>query len=473
MGASSSTENEKACLPPGPRRYPVLGNLTQLKGNEMFYVKLSELQREYGDVVYIELGALKVFVLFGHDKIRTVLEDEADSFKYRPVSLVEIKSLDLGNGIVWSNGPANKERRKFASSILHPGAGSLSLAQRVQMEAEAIVQELRKQPTGDSDTLKGIFHKAICNINCALIFGERYEYSNPEFSDFVALMDQLLQRQGVKNLLNFFPILQHIPESKKIKETKSVLHKVGEFIHGKVEAGRKNFDKDKVRSLIDAYLEQESSENPVTEENLVHIVRDFFVAGTENVAIGLLWCVGYMTKFENIQEKCTSCVNKLASCTPDMTDGAEMPYVEATVNEVLRLANVAPLSVPHAVLEDTKFEGYSIPKDTMVLTHLVSAHKDPKYWDDPDVFRPERFLGSDGKLVKKTAFYPFSVGPRYCLAAHLARVELLNIFSTLLKNFKFEAVEKTFELQPTQPGAFVEPRCFQVVWNPLSNLESS
>ena len=69
----------------------------------------------------------------------------------------------------------------------------------------------------------------------------------------------------------------------------------------------------------------------------------------------------------------------------------------------------APLSVPHATVREVEFNGYVIPKDTMVLTHLESVHMDPKYWECPSEFRPERFL-DDGTVINKEAYYPFSLG---------------------------------------------------------------
>lgn len=93
-----SGKDRKKALPPGPKRYPVLGNLTQLKGDEMFYVKLNEMRKTHGDVLYLQLGAVKMLVLFGHDHVKKALEDQKDCFKYRPIWLVEIKTLELTNG---------------------------------------------------------------------------------------------------------------------------------------------------------------------------------------------------------------------------------------------------------------------------------------------------------------------------------------------------------------------------------------
>lgn len=69
----------------------------------------------------------------------------------------------------------------------------------------------------------------------------------------------------------------------------------------------------------------------------------------------------------------------------------------------------APLSVPHATNEDLEFEGFSVPEGTMILTHLQSVHMDPKHWEDPETFIPDRFI-KDDYVVKRDAFYPYSIG---------------------------------------------------------------
>ena len=99
IAMAMSNKDKKKTLPPGPRRYPVLGNLSQLKGDEMFYVKLNEMRKTHGDVLYLQLGAVKMVVVFGNDKVKQVLHDQKDCFKYRPIWLVEIKTLDLTKGM--------------------------------------------------------------------------------------------------------------------------------------------------------------------------------------------------------------------------------------------------------------------------------------------------------------------------------------------------------------------------------------
>ncbi|XP_072475650.1 vitamin D 25-hydroxylase isoform X3 [Notamacropus eugenii] len=120
---------------------------------------------------------------------------------------------------------------------------------------------------------------------------------------------------------------------------------------------------------------------------------------------------------------------------PSLEDKSQMPFTEAVLHEVLRFCNVVPMGIFHATSQDTVVRGYSVPRGTTVITNLYSVHFDKKYWKDPEVFSPERFLDSHGQFVKKEALIPFSLGRRHCLGEQLARMEMFLFFTSLLQRF--------------------------------------
>ena len=95
---------------------------------------------------------------------------------------------------------------------------------------------------------------------------------------------------------------------------------------------------------------------------------------------------------------------------PTLEDKQNMPFVEAVLHEVLRFCNIVPLGIFRATSQDASVNGYTIPKGTMVITNLYSVHFDEKYWNDPGVFSPQRFLDNNGNFVRREAFLPFSMG---------------------------------------------------------------
>ncbi|KAK6169277.1 hypothetical protein SNE40_020358 [Patella caerulea] len=118
-----------------------------------------------------------------------------------------------------------------------------------------------------------------------------------------------------------------------------------------------------------------------------------------------------------------------------------MPYIQAVLHEVLRIANIAITGPPHTVDEDVIFHGYVIPKHTVVFANLDSVLADDKVWGDAGVFRPERFLDENGQLVKREEFIPFSIGRRVCLGESLDKMELFLFMTTLIQRFEFKPVD--------------------------------
>ncbi len=137
-----------------------------------------------------------------------------------------------------------------------------------------------------------------------------------------------------------------------------------------------------------------------------------------------------------------------------------MPYMEAFISEVQRHGSLTPLSVPHAAVNDTEFRGYKIKRNTPVNANLVilislaivyllhfsyyhllyfqyEIMRDPKNFENPDKFCPERFLDPvTGKYHVPRGYVPFSVGKRECLGRALAKMELFFFTTSLLQQFK-------------------------------------
>ena len=113
-----------------------------------------------------------------------------------------------------------------------------------------------------------------------------------------------------------------------------------------------------------------------------------------------------------MQEEIANVVGSRKS--PELLDRTNLPYTEATLLEIQRLCDDAPLGIPHGTKHDVTFRGYTIPKGTMVFSNLNAVNMDPELWKNPNNFKPERFLQkqNDGKLsiVKTEYFIPFSVG---------------------------------------------------------------
>ncbi|XP_029452610.1 cytochrome P450 2U1 isoform X2 [Rhinatrema bivittatum] len=176
--------------------------------------------------------------------------------------------------------------------------------------------------------------------------------------------------------------------------------------------------------------------------------------GTDTTTNTILWSLLYMSLYPDVQEKVQAEIDAVIGRDrpPSLTDKALMPFTEATIMEVQRIGMVVPLSVPRMASETTVFQGYTIPKGSVIFPNLWSVHRDPKIWEKPDDFYPDRFLEGTEQILKKEAFIPFGIGHRVCMGEQLAKMELFLMFVNLLQSFTFGLSDETSK--PSLKGRF-------------------
>jgi len=167
------------------------------------------------------------------------------------------------------------------------------------------------------------------------------------------------------------------------------------------------------------------------------ILRDFVIAGTETTATQLCWAMILLGNHPEVLRRLQTELDDVVprDRLPSMEDKAKLPYMEASILEIMRIRMVAPLGVPHTTLCDTELCGYKIPSDAMVIINLWSAVMDPRVWSEPDKFRPERFLDAEGKVTKRELMISFSLGKRACIGEVLALQEMFLFLSAIVQQF--------------------------------------
>ncbi|EPY80916.1 hypothetical protein CB1_000777001 [Camelus ferus] len=216
-------------------------------------------------------------------------------------------------------------------------------------------------------------------------------------------------------LYNAFPWIDILPFGKhqQLFRNADVIY---DFLSRLIEKASINRKPRLPQHFVDAYLDEmdQGKNDPsstFSKENLIFSVGELIIAGTETTTNVLRWAVLFMALYPNIQGRVQKEIDLIIgpSGKPSWDDKCKMPYTEAVLHEVLRFCNIVPLGIFHATSEDAVVRGYSIPKGTTVITNLYSVHFDEKYWRDPDIFYPERFLDSNGHFVRKEALVPFSL----------------------------------------------------------------
>ncbi|XP_037382657.1 cytochrome P450 2A13-like isoform X1 [Talpa occidentalis] len=461
-------------LPPGPTPLPFIGNYLQLNTEQM-YNSLMKFRERYGPVFTVHLGTRRIVVLCGHDAVKEALVDQAEEFSGRGEQAT-FDWLFKGYGVAFSNGERAKQLRRFSIATLRDfGLGKRGIEERIQEEAGYLIEGLR-------DT-KGAFidptfflSRSVSNVISSIVFGDRFDYEDKEFLSLLRMISGSFQFTATSTgqLYEMFSsVMKHLPgpQQQAFKE----LQGLEDFIAKKVERNLRMLDPNSPRDFIDSFLirMKEEEKNPNTEffmKNLVLTTLNLFFAGTETVSTTLRYGFLLLMKHPNVEAKIHEEIDRVIGKNrqPKYEDRAKMPYTEAVIHEIQRVADMIPMGLARRVTKDTKFRDFILPKGTEVFPMLGSVLRDPKFFCKPREFYPQHFLDERGQFKKSDAFVPFSIGKRYCFGESLARMELFLYLTNILQNFRFQFPRppQDIDVSPQHVGFATIPRTYTMSFQP-------
>ncbi|XP_063327950.1 cytochrome P450 2K1-like [Pelmatolapia mariae] len=435
---------EKRNEPPGPRPLPLLGNLLQLDLKRP-HKSLCELSKKYGSVFTLYFGTNKVVVLAGYETVREALVNYAEEFGERNISPI-LNDVNQGHGILFANGESWKELRYFALTTLKDFEFGKRLSHKILAECSYLIQVIEEHKGEPFDTALPINY-ATANIIFSIVYGCRFDYNDPIFTKMVKRANHATCVTGSASvqLYNMFPWLFRWIKNRQVvlKNAETSIRDVKYLITYLKET----LDPDMCQGFVDCFLiwKQKEEEFGIddshySEENLIFTVIDLFVAGTDTTAATLRWGLLLMAKYPHIQEQVHEELRHVVgSQQVSVDDRKNLPYTDAVIHEIQRLANILPVCLPHQTSRDVTFKGYFIKKGTIVFPLLTSVLYDESEWESPHTFNPSHFLDKEGKFVRRDAFMPFSAGHRMCLGEGLAKMELFLFFTSLIQHFCFTA----------------------------------
>ena len=202
-------------------------------------------------------------------------------------------------------------------------------------------------------------------------------------------------------------------------------------------------------TLLDLQLPEEKRK--LEESGIVTLSSEFLSGGTDTTATSLQWIMANLVKSPQIQAKLFQEIKHVIGKEKENVEEEDLdkiPYLKAVILEGLRRHPPGHFVLPHAVTKDITLEGYVIPKKASVNFMVSHMNWNPKIWEDPMEFRPERFLmnnnngeGFDITGSREIKMMPFGAGRRICPGYGLALLHLEYFVANLVWNFEWKAVE--------------------------------
>ena len=419
--------------PPGPKRHWLRGNLADFQSGRLDY--LTHCARTYGDIVGLRLGPRNVVLLFHPDFIEQVLVTQNQSF--RKHFGLRINPLVLGNGLLTSEGEFWLRQRRLIQPAFSRG--------RLSGYATVMIEETQRMLAGWSAGQTREIYTDMMALTLAIAARTLFNAGVDSGVTEVSQAMQFLQENFIKRFDSLVTVPMWVPTPQNLRIRRAV-RRLNGIIYGFIQQRRQSGEqKDDLLSLLLNARDVDGTQ--MTDQQLRDEAMTIFLAGHETTALTLSWTWYLLSQNPHVEERLFQEVSEvLAGRVPAMEDVPRLPYIEQIVLESMRLYSPAYL-IGREALQDCELAGYRVRRGTTVLMPQWVVHRDPRFFDDPESFRPERWTPAFQKQLPKFAYFPFGGGPRLCIGNTFAMTELVLVLALISQKFRFTL----------QPGHIVEP----------------
>jgi cytochrome P450 len=465
-------------LPPGPTPLPLMGNILTINelGMEKFF---SVIKEKYGDIHTFWLGGQPVVSI---NDVPTILETfvkDGETFAGRPKNLTVVHMVRHGqHGVIFTDGPLWREHRRFALHILKDfGMGKNLMQERILDEVSILVDGIKEKiKDGEKEiNVQDTIDLAIGSVINALLFGYAFSKNNKkdEFNELKIYLKDFMRASG-RPLVRFcdrnpfmFKILPFL-----YRDLSLASDNLCEFFMRQINAHMKEIDFDannESTDYVEAFLKKRKEfeaegikDHTFTDSQLYGVCLDLWVAGQETTSNTLSWIVIYLMTNLEAQKKLHAELDQIIGSDRFITmdDKTQLHYLNAVVAEGQRMCNLIPLNVAHRLQKDIQIKGYHIPANTTIIHQISTVLNDERYFPEPEKFKPERFLDSNGKFFQPSSLMPYGVGKRSCLGEGLARLELYLFTANLFNHFEINVAPSHPPNFKRIAGVTVQPEPF-------------
>lgn len=443
-----SRTSSKLPPPPGPKPWPVIGNITDLPPQTIPDYQHWINHKDKYPISSLNLAGQTMVILHDREAVTELLEKRSKVASSRPV--MHFANL-CGYGKFVTSQPYNDTVRKHRK-LIHQQLGTKKIMEQyrdIQREEVAhMLLHIQKKPEEAREHFKTLAGAVILNIS----YGYSVETKGPD--PLVEIIDRMMANFSLAFvplawLVDGLPVLKYLPEwlpgmafKKTAKEWSRIVHMTVDIPYAftRQQMATSGNKPSLVSRLVADCTNHDASSSLSSEDEdaIKWVAAVLYAGGADTTVSSLSSFLLAMVKFPEVQRKAQSEIDKVIgqSRLPQYEDRDNLPYVEGIIKETLRWHPVAPLGVPHTFDEDITYKGYLMPKGTIVIPSVWWFLHDPEVYEDPDSFEPERYLSPRHEPEPNTAAFGF--GRRLCPGRFVADTTLYLGIAQILAVFNIE-----------------------------------
>ena len=433
---------------PIPTGKVALAALQAIRREGHMLAAIQVFHRELGDIFRLRLPRLNVLMMVGPEANRMLLVSDYKNVRWRTES-DPITRL-LGHGLLVEDGPIHDESRK----VMNPSVHKRALAGYVECmwrrtDQIAATWEGAAEPVDLLEEMR----KVTILITMETLFSVDYE------AEMDALWEPIMAmlRYISPGPWLFWP---NMPRPQFRKPFAQIDESIFAIIRRRREERESGANEpDASLDLLDLMIEAEMDDQLIRDQILT-----MFIAGHDTSTAMLAWALYFLATEPRVFAKARAEVDEvLGDQPPRMDQMGALRYLGHVLDESLRLYPPAHVG-SRVALTELEFKGHTIPAGTRMMYSIYLSHRDPKEWENPNEFIPERFDTPAGqRAYTPYAFVPFGGGLRNCIGAGFGQVEGKVVLARILQQYDLEYVggkvkpKMAVTIEP-RPGVFVRVR---------------
>ncbi|HSL01873.1 MAG TPA: cytochrome P450 [Rubrobacteraceae bacterium] len=415
-------------LPPGPRGRSLTGNLQEYARDQLGF--LARCAREYGDISRFRLINVRVYLLNHPDYIDYVLVRNNRNFIKSRRTREQLRFL--GEGLLTSEGDFWRRQRRLAQPAFHKD--------RIAAYGRTMVEHTEAAVAGWQDgRVHDVYQEMMrltLRIASTTLLGSDVD---GQAGVIGSALDVLARRfSGPKSYLLPVPAALPTPANRRFRRA---VGQLDEVVYGIIRKRREKAEEtgDLLSMLLEA-KDEETGER-MTDKQLRDEALTILLAGHETTAIALSWTFYLLSRHPVVEGKLSMELREvLGGRVPEAQDMSRLRFTGMVVKESMRLYPPA-WGIGRQAVAGCEIGGYGVPAGTQLVMSPWVMHRDPRYYEDPETFDPDRWATEAARQLPKYAYFPFGGGPRLCIGRSFAEMETLLVLAAIVQKWNLKLAE--------------------------------
>ena len=443
--------------PPGPRNRGIIGNFPLGSSDPLGLY--TQWARQYGDIFYYRAFFRHIYFLNHPDYIEHVLVTNHQSFIKGEA--LQFNRRIFGNGLLTNEGDSWLRQRHLIQPAFH--------RDRIESHGNTMVAYTERMMAGWHDGEERDIHQDMMRLALEIVAKALFNVEVSAERDRISVALNTFMELGSRGRMLVPPILRLLPTADNLRYRRAA-RQLDDIVYGLIRRRRSNGES--ADDLLYALLQAQDEGGGIEDEQLRDEVMTLLLAGHETTAVSLSWAWYLLAQYPEVEKELWSELRAvLNGRSPGTQDLPHLRYTERVVKEAMRLYPPAWAIVRNS-LKDCEIGGYRVPAGaTLVMSQWV-MHRDPRYYDQPERFQPDRWLDGRAKAAPKFAYFPFGGGPRTCIGASFAAMEAVLVLATIAQRYQIRiAPDDPVEVLPTitlRPRHGIRVALTQRVENPIA-----